>query len=77
MHLKIGKSGTVTIPKHIREKYGYTEGVVLYMSDWQGELKLTPAHLCSACGKPLTEESAKRGACPGCTPDNSKTYRIY
>ena len=78
MYLKISKKGTITIPKYIRESYGFTSGVVLYLSDnGDQEIKLRPARICSACGKPLKEEDFDRYACPGCTPDNSKTYRIY
>ena len=78
MYLKISEKGTITIPKYIREKYGLTSGVVLYLSDnGDKEIKLRPAGICSACGKPLKEEDLDRRACPGCTPDPSKAIKIY
>ena len=78
---KIDKRGKITIPKSIRDEFGFTSGVSLRIDVYRNcggpEITLCPEHICSACGKALPDELVERGACLDCTPIPRETIIIY
>ena len=65
---KINKRGQITIPKHVRDRHGWTTDIPMGIEMREGEIIIKPLHACCRCGRALTEELAKRGACLTCAP---------
>ena len=81
MSVKVDKKGKITIPKNIRDLYGFTSGTELvleYNMEYDGpRIVLRPRYCCSACKKALPAELAERGACLDCTPVPKEIAKIY
>ena len=67
-YYKINKRGQITIPKYIRDEYGWTTDIPLDICMDDEKIIIKPSHVCCQCRKPLTKELALRGACISCTP---------
>ena len=82
MKIRVDKKGKIIIPKEIRDKYNIVPGVELGFDSSKDYsygvmLKFYPKHVCSACGKALTDDLIERGACLDCTPIPKETVHIY
>ena len=82
MEIRVDKRGKIIISKEIRDKYNIVPGVELGFDSSKDYcygvmLKFYPKHVCSACGKALTDDLIERGACPECTPIKRESVKIY
>ena len=66
--IRINKRGQITIPKTLREKYGWSSDIPLEIHEWEGRIVLQPAIVCHQCKKPLSEAFRNKNACPNCPP---------
>ena len=65
---KINKRGQITIPKYIRDKHGFVQGISFYFCEREREIIIYPVCQCCSCGKALPDELIDRGACLSCPP---------
>lgn len=66
--LKINKKGRITIPKAVREKYGWAPGIPLVITESEGGITVRPAIVCWRCKKVLFEKFEGNNVCPNCPP---------
>ena len=73
--IKMNKRGQITIPKSIRDTYGWFSGITLEIKEGETKIMIKPAIVCHRCKKPLSDEFRKTGTCPDCPPpDIIKVY---
>ena len=77
MKIQIDSRGKITIPKSLRDKYGFNHGIELELSAKDGKIEIKPTRICTACKKALPPELYDRNACAECTPVPRKIITIY
>ncbi len=73
--IKMNKRGQITIPKEIRDTYGWFSNITLEIKEDERKIILVPAIVCHRCGKPLSDKFRKTGTCPDCPPP--KIITVY
>lgn len=62
--IKINQKGQITIPKAIREKYGWDAGIQLDICEGDAGVTIKPINYCFSCKRALKSGST----CPHCKP---------
>ena len=57
--MKMNKNGQITIPKSIRDKYGWFSGITLAIREDEKKIEVVPAFVCHRCGRALPDELKK------------------
>ena len=73
--IKMNAKGQITIPKAIREKYGWFPGVTLEIGEGEKKIQVAAAFVCHRCGRVLPDALKNIGACPDCPPP--KIIKVY
>ena len=62
--IKMNSKGQITIPKAIREKYGWFPGVTLEIGEDEKKIEVAAAFVCHRCGRVLPDALKKHRGLP-------------